>query len=291
MTKQSDDDSVEEVSPTALGKEIRKALQIRREGLGLPYAEVARRIGISVPATLSTMKADADLQLGTLLRFAEALELAVTIEFTDEVVPGSRSMEVAALPGLRKTVIADRVSTYLSSNGATVEESDFVGERSSLPWRCRLLYPDLTERTYDFYMWTVSHGGRSRRKGEYRIQTKLDNADRLEVSGGTTILAGYYNESVDRSGKVAGNSPPPGMEVLVFWDAMEHLNVGVSSSCQVPFETLYDAYLTGAAGYRRSLGGGRSETILAMRPEYALSYLHAASGGHSFVDVSDLAPS
>lgn len=280
----------EGIESNDLGRQIRLALAVRRETLGIPYSEVARRIGISVPSTLGTIKGDGDLRIATLLRFAEALELDVAIEFTDNAVPNSASREVDALPGLRKTVIAARVEECVSGAGVSVEESEFMGVRSSLPWRCRLMYPDLTERTYDFYIWTISHGGRSRRKDEYRVQTKLEFSDSLGVADGTTILGGYYNESVDRGGKQAGNTPPPGMEVLVFWDAIEHLNLGASSSCQVPFETMYQAYLSGYSTHERSLGNGRSETIIAIRPEYVASYLRAASGGHDLVDVSDLAP-
>lgn len=187
------------------------------------------------------------------------------------------------MPGLRKTVIAEHLHRCIDEAGASVDEARFVGPRGSLPWRCRLTFSNLSERTFDFYLWTVSHGGRRRRTDEYRIQTKLDQCDSLGVASGTTILGGYYTEAVDRSGREAGNSPPPDMEVFVFWDATEHLDLGHSSSCQVPFGTLYEAYIRGHAANVRSLGSGREETVVAVRPEYVVSYLQAASGGHQLL--------
>jgi hypothetical protein len=194
------------------------------------------------------------------------------------------------LPGLTKTRILKRIEDVLGNSDAELVSAAFVGEGTDLPCRCTILFRGGSRREYNLYFWTVGHGGRSRSREEYRIQTKLKTDRRLRVDAGTTILLGYYHESLDRTGRAQGNSPPKGMEVFVAWDAVHHLHLGTSSSCQVPFRIMYDAYLKGKACVKRSLASGDDETICALRPEYLTSYLRAASGGHARVALHDLSP-
>jgi hypothetical protein len=194
------------------------------------------------------------------------------------------------LPGLTKSRILKRIENVVAKSDVQLVSAAFVGEATDLPCRCTMVFPGGSRRVYNLYFWTVGHGGRSRRKGEYRIQTKLKTNRRLRVETGTTILLGYYNESLDRSGRAEGNTPPDGMEVYVAWDAAQHLRLGASSSCQVPFSLMYEAYLNGKACRKRRVASGDDEIIYGLRPEYLTSYLRAASGGHTTVALHELSP-
>ena len=163
-----------------------------------------------------------------------------------------------------------------------------MGTGADLPWWCHLQFGDGSQREYGVYFWTVSHGGKTRSVDEYRIQTKLKTDRQLRVGSGTIILLGYYHASVDRSGRAVGNHPPDGMEVFVAWDALHHLRLGASSSCQVPFPLMYDAYLKGKACITRRLDPHAKESIFAFRPQYLASYLRMVSGGHDRVSVDAL---
>ena len=194
------------------------------------------------------------------------------------------------MPGLRKTEISKRILEILERSVARVIESSFADAADYLPWYLTIELSNRKIRDYSLYFWTVSHGGKSRSVDEYRIQTKLKADKELRVQDGTTLLLGYYHERVDASGRAVGNVPPEGMEVLVAWNALEHLRLGSSSSCQVSFEVMYDAYLTGKACTTRVLPENSRETVFAFRPEYLSSYLDAASGGHQRVQLASLRP-
>ena len=287
MTDSEDD--VSSLDTEALARLVRRAFVARREELGLSYSEIARRVDSSVPSVLSVMKSEGDMRLRTLTRFGAALELDVTVLFRDVGVDSDIQREAGSVPGIRKTAVASRISDLLIDDGVEMLSADFSGRPGKLPWQCTLQFDGHSQRSYDIYFWTVSHGGRSRRSDEYRIQTKLDTAANLVVRDGTTILAGYYNEVADLAGKREGNNPPPGMEVFAFWNAVKHLELGASSSCQVPFGLLYEAYLRGRSQHERRLANGQLERIIAVRPEYVGAYLKAAAGGHQQVRADALA--
>ncbi len=143
-------------------------------------------------------------------------------------------------------------------------------------------------RRYRFYVWTVGHGGLARPKNEYRIQTKLKVEASLQFGSGTTVLIGYYRRDVDIAGIKAGNEPPRDMEVFVAWDPVKHLRPGASSSCQVPFSTMYEAYLVGLSASQRKLADGSAELVLSFRPEYLAPYLLLAAHGHESVTRENL---
>ncbi|HUW95204.1 MAG TPA: hypothetical protein VMW58_05415 [Anaerolineae bacterium] len=194
------------------------------------------------------------------------------------------------MPGLTKARILERIQNVLIDSNAQLLNATFIGKSADLPCRCTVVFRGGSRRHYDLYFWTIAHGGRSRRRDEYRIQIKLKIDRRLRVDAGTTVLLGYYHETLDRSGRARGNTPPDGMEVFVAWDALYHLRLGASSSCQVPFSVMYDAYLNGKACVRRSLASGDDELVYGLRPEYLSSYLRAASGGHAAVVLHELSP-
>jgi hypothetical protein len=95
-----------------------------------------------------------------------------------------------------------------------------------------------------------------------------------------TLLLGYYHADSDKSAFRSDQSIPAGMEVFVAWDAVAHLKVGLSSSCQVDFAVMYEAYLKGVASATRELASGRTETIVAFRPERLPAYLDEVYVGH-----------
>ena len=194
------------------------------------------------------------------------------------------------MPGLRKAWILQRIRDVLERSQVQLVRESLVGRTGDLPWQCGVEFTDGSWREYNLYFWTVGHGGKSRSVDEYRIQIKLSVDRHLRIDKGTTILLGYYHEAVDRSGRAVGSRPPDGMEVFVAWDALRHLRLGESSSCQVPFSLMYQAYLRGKAIGARSLAANEKEMILAFRPEYLSSYLRLSAGGHNRVDVSALCP-
>jgi len=190
------------------------------------------------------------------------------------------------MPGVKKSAIARRISEALSAGGCEVLVEGLVGPKGDLPWQCEAVFPDGSRRTFRLYFWTISHGGRTRSQDEYRIQAKLKTARRLEFGLGTTLLLGYYLESEDRVGRAEGNSPTKGMEVFVAWDPLQHLRVGASSSCQVRFDLLHQAYLHGIAMADRRIADGVLEQVVAVRPEHLWRYLRSAAGGHNSLNKS-----
>lgn len=188
--------------------------------------------------------------------------------------------------GLSKIEISKRILRHLTSSNVVIQSATFSGSRNGLPWKIIVEFPNCTLRRYEIYMWTVGHGGKTRSVDEYRIQTKLkDGVRNLDFGFGTTLLIGYYDERTDRAGRSVGNLPVKGMEVIVGWNPIQHLRVGSSSSCHVPFHLLEEAYRKGASVRARSLSQSESEQVIAMRSEYFASYLAEAAGGHQFINL------
>lgn len=195
------------------------------------------------------------------------------------------------MPGVPKGVIVGRLSSMLERSGADLRFSQ-LAEGRRLPWSIEVAFPDQRVRSFRVYVWTVGHGGRSRASSEYRIQTKLGGTPEFAFGdSATTVLLGYYDERVDVSGKAIGNTPPDGMEIVVAWDPILHLKLGVSSSCQVSLDLLERSHLVGATERTRSLAGGDVETVIAMRPEYFARYLATSTGGHRFASVQAMTSS
>lgn len=189
------------------------------------------------------------------------------------------------MPGLKKVEIAKRITRCLVQSNVKIQSAEFSGVKKNLPWRVLVEFPNHVLRKYEIYMWTISHGGRTRSTDEYRIQIMLkDSIYSLDFGFGTTLLLGYYDECSDYVGRSVGNLLTPGMEIIVAWDPIQHLKVGASSSCQVQFDILEEAYRKGIAARKRSLSRGESEQVIAMRPEYFASYLAEASGGHHLLE-------
>jgi hypothetical protein len=138
------------------------------------------------------------------------------------------------------------------------------------------------------YFWTVSHGGRARPLKEYRIQVKLKDRRSLDFGNGTTLLLGYYTRGNDHVGRDLGNDPPADMEVFVAWDPIQHLALGASSSCQVPYDLMFKAYLEGLSESERRCADGSLEEVFAFRPELLPRYLREAAGGHNRVTLTGL---
>lgn len=192
------------------------------------------------------------------------------------------------MPGLRKEQIAQRIEQLLLLSGCNLVNQGFVGEDGDLPWEISLRYADGMLRAYRAYFWTVSHGGNHRPESEFRIQAKLRSARSLEFAIGTTLLFGYFSCKHSPLGSCKeAQAAPRDMEVFVAWDPLQHLHVGESSSCQVKFDQLLDAYLYGVSARSRRTKNG-TEQVLALRSEHLANYLRAAAGGHNSLDASAL---
>jgi hypothetical protein len=190
--------------------------------------------------------------------------------------------------GLRKARLIDLILAAIQNRGVDVAPIGFVGDGNDLPWACEVRFRGQTSRRFLVYCWTISHGGRARPLNEYRIQVKLRSSRRLRFGDGTSLLLGYYDERHDQVGRVIGNVVPEEMKVFVAWDPLQHLRLGESSSCQVKFETMYEAYIQGAASSTRQIVDGSMERIIAFRPEKAADYFRAAAGGHNQVTLNSL---
>lgn len=187
------------------------------------------------------------------------------------------------MPGLKKTQIAGRFREALVSRGVRIVDDEFAGPRGILPYRLRLEFPGGWRRRYAAYFWTVHQGGSTRSPEEYRIQLKLREDTRLRFDTGTTVLLGYYEADVDREVLKGRMAIEKGTQVFVAWDPLEHLQVGRSSSCQVPFGMLHEAHIYGLSQGTRRLEDGGTENVLALRPEYLAGYLAETSRGHRHV--------
>lgn len=188
------------------------------------------------------------------------------------------------MPRLNKRAIVDRLSAALAAGGIVVKEASFATPRAGLPWTCTLAFPTGFERSYRCYLWTVTHGGRTRSASEYRVQATLPSVG-LEFSAGATVLLGYY------SPEHAGADPPPARsELFVAWDPTLHIGVSYSASLQVPSEVLVKAHLSGAAAVTRQLASGDAENIVAFRPEYVGRYFELVPNTHRRIRPSLLVP-
>ena len=192
------------------------------------------------------------------------------------------------MPGLSKSALMTRFADALQSKGCKLSTPEFGGTKRDLPLQFEVVFPRGATRRYSLYCWTIGHGGRTRASSEYRIQAKLKYDRDLRFRGAATILAGYYDPALDVVGRELGNKPAADMRLFVMWDAINHLRVGASSSCQVSFETLERAYLSGVASAERRCADGQFETVIAFRPEYLSRYFLLAAAGHRHVTVDKI---
>jgi hypothetical protein len=165
-----------------------------------------------------------------------------------------------------------------------VEHLDSVG----LPWQVSVTFPQGAARRYNLYCYSMGHGGRCRPKSEYRIQVKLGAARKFKFKDGASVLLGYYDVDQDTVGRQMGNVPAADMRVIAAWDPVRHIQIGVSSSCQVTFPVMHQAYLLGAGEKVRKCADGEIETAIVFRPEYLARYLQLASAGHCAVSAAKI---
>lgn len=192
------------------------------------------------------------------------------------------------MSGLRKAALVDRLCAYLEEQDCTIDRAELSGDGGDLPCRLDVTFPQGSKRRYNLYCWTVGHGGRSRSAIEYRIQVKLGKGRQLKFKDASSVLLGYYDVDQDHVGKEMGNRPERDMRVLSAWDPVRHIEVGVSSSCQITFPILHQAYLVGADEKKRRCADGVIETAIAFRPEYLSRYLYLVSSGHEAVTAAKL---
>jgi hypothetical protein len=149
-------------------------------------------------------------------------------------------------------------------------------------------FPGGNKRRFNVYCWTIGHGGRSRSASEYRIQVKLGRGRQFKFDDAASVLLGYYDVDQDRLGKEMGNEPESDMRIIAAWDPIGRIKVGVSSSCQITFPVLRQAYLVGASQKERRCADGAIESALVFRPEYLARYLYLMSSGHETVTPAKL---
>lgn len=192
------------------------------------------------------------------------------------------------MSGLRKAALVNQLCTFLAEQNCIIERADLSSAAGELPCQLDLTFPSGSRRRYNLYCWTMGHGGRTRSAAEYRIQVKLGKGRQLKFKDATSVLIGYYDVDHDHVGKDMGNKPASDMKLIAAWDPVRHIEVGVSSSCQITFPILEQAYLVGVGSKVRRCSDGVMETALAFRPEYLARYLYLLSGGHETVTPAKL---
>jgi hypothetical protein len=192
------------------------------------------------------------------------------------------------MSGLRKAALVDLLCAYLEEQDCAINRAELGGDGGELPCRFDVTFPQGSKRRYNIYCWTMGHGGRSRSALEYRIQVKLGKGRQLSFRDASSVLLGYYDVDYDHVGKEMGNKPERDMRILTAWDPVRHIEVGVSSSCQITFPVLHQAYLVGADEKKRRCADNVIETAIAFRPEYLARYLFLVSSGHETVTAAKL---
>lgn len=192
------------------------------------------------------------------------------------------------MSGLRKAELVDRLCAYLTEQNCIIERAELSSAAGELPCQLELTFPRGSKRRYNLYCWTMGHGGRTRSAAEYRIQVKLGKGRQLKFKDATSVLLGYYDVAQDHVGREMGNKPASDMHLIVAWDPVRHIEVGVSSSCQITFPIMEQAYLVGVGSKARRCADGVMETALAFRPEYLARYLFLLSAGHETVTPAKL---
>lgn len=103
------------------------------------------------------------------------------------------------------------------------------------------------------FIWNITHGGKSRRSDEYRIQiTGLDEIQ--PEAAARNLILGWWD----------------GVEVFAGWDIRQHTgSISSSPSMQVSEGALRQALLTGFSPYVNQNG----ETAIALRPDFMGTYI------------------
>jgi hypothetical protein len=185
-------------------------------------------------------------------------------------------------PRLAKATILEKIVQALQLSGVSARRVGPESDPVRLPIALDVTFAMGLQRRYALYIWTVSHGGRSRDDGEFRIQTKIEGTDRLLFGKATTVLLGFFSQQLALRYSPSPPDLPPHAELFVAWDPVLHLHLGQRSSCQVQRDAIERAYLDGVATYQRRVVGG-SEQVIAVTPERLGWYLEAACRGHNMI--------
>jgi putative restriction endonuclease len=103
------------------------------------------------------------------------------------------------------------------------------------------------------YIRNVTHGGASRDSKEYRIQIHERNSLITEPDSLTLIL-GWWDDQ----------------ELLVGWDVKKHTSPSYSSSLQVSYNALLQAYKNGISHYYKEKN---NEMVITIKPEFFIHYI------------------
>jgi putative restriction endonuclease len=103
------------------------------------------------------------------------------------------------------------------------------------------------------FIWNATHGGKGRKKDEFRIQI-TGVSDFQKTTGYKTLILGWYDEA----------------KVFAGWDIRQHLGpVSSSPSMQISISALEQAEKTGFAFYVNQKG----ETAISVRPDFLGTYI------------------
>jgi putative restriction endonuclease len=150
------------------------------------------------------------------------------------------------------------IDTVLSA----IQDSDWSytlpnGLDYTLPVRIQLTN-GIESQTIAVYIWNISHGGKTRSRGEYRIQIK-GPPPLLTGNNFDTILLGWFEEN----------------QVFAAFDAFKHRNYREGSpSIQVPRQTLDAAVAQPFAFHTKQLTNDGKEVVVAFSKPYFTEYLN-----------------
>ena len=128
----------------------------------------------------------------------------------------------------------------------------FLSNNTKNPGRY-VIFREGERYTLRVYIWTITHGGKSRPLDEYRIQPTSTNQFAPET-GGKTLILGWW----------------PQAEVFAGFDLRRHSGpLGSSPSFQIGEAALRHAAIFGFAPYRKQSG----ELAIAFQPEFLGTYV------------------
>lgn len=149
---------------------------------------------------------------------------------------------------LRKTDLLARFEEAVRLSGWNL----LYLSKGTHPARYRV-FQDGQAVTVCVFIWNITHGGKGRGAGEYRIQ--VTGIDEIKPeSGARNLILGWWED----------------VEVFAGWDIRQHAgDVSSSPSMQVSEAALRQALITGFASYLNQ----KRETAIAFRPDFMGAYI------------------
>jgi hypothetical protein len=169
------------------------------------------------------------------------------------------------MPGLKKARLMERLCAALTRSNCVVDKAE-LGTSQALYHGdsiSRFRTPASAAITFIAGLWATAGAPLSCR---VPYPGEAWNGQQLKFKNAASVLIGYYDYEQDKVGRELGNAPPPDMQIIAAWDAVRHIEAGLSSSCQITFSVLHQAYLTGCDSKTRRCAMGRWKQLWPSGP-------------------------